>query len=182
LLCLLFITACSSFEQQVSPILLDKHSHYSVQAVPKEMWGQASLQKLLITTPQDKHELLLQTELRPNQINMVGLSAAGLVLFKLTWSNDEGLKINTNILAKGIDVQVMLAYYQLANWPLKDIQLGLKDLHVTLSSEDKQKRNFLRGGELVFSVIHTKQYSLMTHYIDHYQIEIETLQQSAIKY
>ena len=146
------------------------------------MWGQASLQKLLITTPQDKHELLLQTELRPNQINMVGLSAAGLVLFKLTWSNEERLKINTHILAKGIDAQVMLAYYQLANWPLKDIQLGLQDLHVTLSSEDKQKRNFFRDGELIFSVRHTPQHSLMTHYIDGYQIKIEMLQKTEIEY
>lgn len=181
-LCMLLINACSSFQKLDNSVLLDKHSQFYLQAVPKELWGQASLQKLLITTPQDKHELLLQTELLPHQINMVGLTAAGLVLFKLTWSNEVGLKLNTNVLAKGIEAQVMLAYYQLANWPIKDIQLGLKDLHIALSPEDKQKRNFFRGNELIFSVLHTAQHSLMTHYVDHYQIEIETLQQSRIEY
>lgn len=182
LLCLLLFNACSSLQKLNEPVFLDKHSQFYLQAVPKGLWGQASLQKLLITTPQDKHELLLQTELRPNQINMVGLSAAGLVLFKLTWSKEAGIKVNSNILAKGINAQVMLAYYQLANWPIKDIQLGLKDLHIALPSDDKQKRDFFRGSELIFSVVHTPQHSLMTHYIDHYQIEIATLQQSKIEY
>ncbi len=182
LLCILLFNACSSFQELDEHVLLDKHSQFYLQPVPKELWGQASLQKLLITTPQDKHELLLQTELRPNQINMVGLSAAGLVLFKLIWSNEVGLKVDTNILAKGINAQVMLAYYQLANWPLKNIQLGLKDLYVVLSPEDRQKRDFFRGNELVFSVVYTPQHSLMTHYIDHYQIKIETLQQTKVEY
>ena len=182
LLCILLVTSCSSYEQWDKPVLLDNHSQYYLQTVPRELWGQASLQKLLITTPVDKHELLLQTELRPNQVNMVGLSAAGMVLFKLTWSKEVGLKVDTNILAKGINAQVMLAYYQLAKWPLKDIQLGLKDLQVVLSPNNKQKRDFFRGSELIFSVLHTPQNSLMTHYIDHYQIEIETLQQTEIEY
>lgn len=182
LLCILLINACSSFQKLGKPILLDQHSQFYLQAVPKEMWGQSSLQKLLITSAQDKHELLLQTELLPNQINMVGLTAAGLVLFKLTWSTEIGLQIDTNILAKGIDTQVMLAYYQLANWPVKDIQVGLKNLHIVLSPEDKQKRDFFRGNELIFSVAHTPKHSLMTHYIDHYQIEIEMLKQSKIEY
>ena len=92
------------------------------------MWGQASLQKLSITTEKDHHELLLQTELFPEQINMVGLSAAGLVLFKITWSSDSGVKTSSNIMTEGINAQVMLAYYQLANWPIKSVQLGLQDL------------------------------------------------------
>lgn len=182
LLFLLLITACSSIEQRGKPVLLDKHSQYYLQTVPKELWGRATLQKLLITTPQDKYELLLQTELRPKQINMVGLSTAGLVLFKLTWSNELGLKLDSNVLAKGINAQVMLAYYQLANWPIHDIQLGLMDIHAALSPEDKQKRLFFRGTELIFTVKHTAQRSVMTHHVDHYQINIETLQQTKIEF
>ena len=136
------------------------------------VWGQTSLQKLSISTPQDNHELLLQTELLPNQINMVGLSNAGLVLFKLTWTQELGIKTSTNILAKNIKAQVMLAYYQLANWPIKDIQLGLQDLRITLSPEDKQKRDFFRNNELIFSIKHGAKHSLMTHYLDRYQINI----------
>jgi hypothetical protein len=179
---MLLLNACSSFQKLDKPVLLDKHSQFYLQAVPKEFWGQTSLQKLLITTHQEQHELLLQTELLPNQINMVGLSTAGLVLFKLTWSKELGIKVNTNILAKGINAQVMLAYYQLANWPIKDIQLGLQDLRITLSSEYNQRRKFFRGNELIFSVAHTAKLSLMTHYIDQYKIEIETLQMGKIKY
>ncbi len=141
------------------------------------MWGQSSLQKLTVTTPQGNHELLLQTELGSNQINMVGLSAAGLVLFNLTWSDESGLEIKNNLPTKDIEAQVILAYYQLANWPMENIQLGLKNLDLVNSPEDQQQRNFFRDNTRIFSMVHTPQYNLMTHYIDHYQIKIETLQQ-----
>ncbi|WP_340679958.1 DUF3261 domain-containing protein [Paraglaciecola sp.] len=182
LLVMLCVTsACTSIRDPNTPIYLDSHSQYYLQAVPKALWGQATLQKLLITSPEGKHELLLQTELHATHINMVGLTSAGLVLFKLSWSANKGIKANTNILAKGLDAQVMLAYYQLANWPLAAIEAGLVDLHVRLLSTDGQTRNFFRSHELVFSVSHNQDYSLMTHYRDQYQIEIVTLQKSTLK-
>jgi hypothetical protein len=182
LLCFLLLNSCSSFHKVDTPILIDKQSHFYLQPVPEKLWGQASLQKLKVTTPQDKHELLLQTELLPNQINMVGLSNAGLVLFKLTWSKELGMKISTNILTKDINAQVMLAYYQLANWPIRDIQVGLQDLRIAYSPENNQKRDFFRGSEIVFSVTHDAKHSVMTHYLDQYQIQIETINQNIIDY
>ncbi len=181
-MCIVLLNACSSLEKQNKPVFLDQHSQFYLQPVPKELWGHSSLQKLLITTPQDNHELLLQTELLPNQINMVGLSPAGLVLFKLTWSQEAGIQTNTNIMAKGIDAKVMLAYYQLANWPIAVIRLGLQDLLIKLSPEDQQTRDFWRGHELVFSVEHKAKHNLMTHYINHYQIKIETISQNIIEF
>lgn len=180
--CFILLSACTSFQKLDKPVLLDKQSQFYLQTVPKELWGQASLQKLQVTTPQEKHELLLQTELLPTQINMVGLSTAGIVLFKLTWSKELGIKISRNILAKDIDAQVMLAYYQLSNWPIEDIQLGLRHLRLRISPEDKQQRDFFRDNQLIFSVNHDAKYSFMTHYLDQYKIKIETLKQNTIAY
>ena len=181
ILCFFLLSACSSFEQREDRISLDNYSHYYLQPVPKVFWGQASLQKLLITTPQDRFELLLQTELRPNRIDMVGLSTAGIVLFELKWSNELGLATKTHISTQGVEAQVMLAYLQLANWPLKSVQQGLNNLQVGMSDDNIQKRQFFRQDQLVFDVISSQQHTLMTHYLDHYQIEITSLQQSKIE-
>jgi hypothetical protein len=179
LLCL--ASACTSIHAPEKPIDLDQHSQYYLQAVPQELWGHTSLQKLRISSPEGKHELLLQTELGAKKINMVGLTPAGLVLFKLSWEVGGALTANTNVLAKGLNAQVMLAYYQLANWPLAAVQTGLVDLRATVMATDKQTRHFYRDDELVFSLVHCQNRSLMTHYLDHYQIEIETLQTSTLK-
>ncbi|MEP1448375.1 MAG: DUF3261 domain-containing protein [Paraglaciecola sp.] len=182
LIAAMLLNACSNLHNPNTPIFLDKHSQFNLQPVPKTLWGHASLQKLMITTPQDKHELLLQTELLPNQINMVGLSAAGLVLFKLSWSQEQGIQLKSNILAKDIDARVMLAYYQLANWPIQEIQLGLQNLHINLSTNHQHRRDFMRGNALIFSMEHNTNSSLMNHYLDGYQIKIETIKQGKIQY
>ncbi|MBU3003480.1 DUF3261 domain-containing protein [Paraglaciecola arctica] len=182
LIAVMLLNACSSWHNPNTPIFLDKHSQFNLQPVPKALWGRSSLQKLMITTPQDKYELLLQTELLPNQINMVGLSAAGLVLFKLSWSQELGIQLKSNILAKEIDARVMLAYYQLANWPIQESQLGLQNLHINLSPKNQQRRDFMRGNALIFSMEHSTNSSLMNHYLDGYQIKIDTLKQGKIQY
>ncbi|WP_157884328.1 DUF3261 domain-containing protein [Paraglaciecola hydrolytica] len=180
-LLMLLITACSSINHSNTAIPLDQYSQYYLQKIPTALHNQASLQKLTITSAQGKHELLLQTELRENTISMVGLSPAGLVLFNMRWSVEAGLTVESKVALNELKPEIMLAFYQLAVWPLTDIQAGLSGLKVSLSPSDNRKREFYLHDVLIFSVLHQEQHSQMIHLRDHYQIDILTLQQTQLE-
>lgn len=174
----LVLAACASTRSTNLPVKLDEQSYYYLQSTPSEMIGQSILQQLIVSVGEEQHELLLQTELIDEKINMVGLSSSGFVLFELTWDIEHGATVTTNVDMKGIQAEVMLAYFQLSNWPLDTVRLGINELTVKLSPENPNQREFYRNQQLVFSVLHTEQYSQMVHHLNQYQIDIVTLEKS----
>lgn len=177
----LTLAACTSIKVVTSPVKLNDHSEYELQAVPPDLQGQATLQQLIVTSNAGQHQLLLQTELYEDQINMVGLSPAGLVLFELSWTEGASLELSSNVPIGDLDPEVILAYYQLSNWPAEDILKGLVGMQLKISSQTSEKREFYRAEQLVFSVEHHVRNSKLVHQLDHYQIEILTLERTQIE-
>ena len=181
ILLIFMVSACTSIRQANIPVRLGVHSEYQLQSVPLKLQGLATLQQLIVTTSTEQHQLLLQIELYQEQINMVGLSPAGLVLFELSWAKGAGLKLSSKVPLKGLQPEAMLAYYQLSNWPAKDIHRGLVGMQMKISSEAGEIREFYQAGKLVFSVEHQAHSTKLVHQQDHYQIDIVTLERNQIE-
>ena len=177
----LTLSACTSTRQVDTLVRLDEYSTYQLQAVPINLQGLTTLQQLIVTTSTEQHQLLLQTELFDNQIKMVGLSPAGLVLFELNWVKGASLELSSNIPMKDLYPELMLAYYQLSNWPAKDVVKGLVGMRLLISSQSHEKREFYRGKQQVFTVEHHFHSTKLVHQQDRYQIEILTLEQRKIE-
>ena len=174
------IVSCVSLTESNSRVWIDKFSSYSLQPIPNQLKNQSSMQKLKITSVKGKHELILQTEIRSEQINMVGFSSSGLVLFQLHWRVAANVEVDTKINIDGVDAAVLLAYYQLSNWPLEMVASGLTGMHANISPSNSAERQFFRQQELVFSLKRAADVTVLEHFRDNYRIEIETLQSSTL--
>ena len=177
----LMLSACTSTWRENSPVKLDGYSEYQLQAVPLDLQKLTTLQQLIVTSNTAQHQLLLQTELYADQIKMVGLSPSGLLLFELSWTEGISLELSSNVPIDGLDPDVILAYYQLSNWPAKDIFKGLVGMRLEISSQLGEKREFYRAEQLVFSVEHHGRNTKLVHHLDDYQIEIITLERGQIE-
>ncbi|WP_158972322.1 DUF3261 domain-containing protein [Paraglaciecola sp. L3A3] len=175
LFCLtLLLNACQLLNISSARVALGENVFYQLQAVPSEFNGLISLQKLTVTREDETHQLLVQTELQNQQINMVGFSQSGLQLFQLSWQQGGALELSTNIMLPDIPAEQLLAYYQLSNWPVAKVKKGLQGIQ--LKNNDKNNsREFLIGQQLIFTVQQNNQQSLMIHYRDKYQITVENI-------
>jgi hypothetical protein len=180
-LLILFLTACVTTRQANTLVDLGHQSQYTLQTVPENLQGLMTLQQLIVTSNVGTHQLLLQTELHQNKVEMVGLSPSGLVLFELSWIAGAKLNLSSTINIEGIVPEVMLAYYQMSNWPVKDMIFGLKGMQVKTSNIPVHRREFYKGELLVFSVLHNPKNTVLMHNLDDYQIEILTLESSNIE-
>lgn len=175
-LCFLWVTSCAIVTKSNQQIKIDKFSRYSLQPVPKGLQGRETMQKLSITSTKGKHELLVQTELLSDQINMVGFSSSGLVLFQLQWNALADIEVATSIKIDGLEPAVLLAYYQLSNWPLESIAIGLEGMEAKISPGNPNIRQYFHQQELVFNVTTQEHMSVLEHFRDKYSIEIEFLE------
>ncbi|MEP1383155.1 MAG: DUF3261 domain-containing protein [Paraglaciecola sp.] len=171
----LYLFSCSTLNQQSNQVKLSEQASYLIQAVPDELVGRISLQKLQVTEQDNQHEFLLQTELAEDSIQMVGFSLSGIELFQLTWRQNDEVVVSKSIAMSDIPAQQLLAYYQLSNWPLIDIKNGLIGIDILLSNGNSAKREFFESGSLSFSVTQKKHITQLIHHVDNYQITIETL-------
>lgn len=178
---LIFLSACATVRHTNTLVDLGNQSQYRLQSVPEGLQGLSTLQQLIVTSKVGTHQLLLQTELHQDKVKMVGLSTSGLVLFELSWAAGANLKLSSTIDIDGIAPEVMLAYYQLSNWPVEQVISGLSGMQLKTSLKTAPKRKFYQGDLLVFSVQHTPLNSLLVHQLDGYQIEILTLESSNIE-
>jgi len=176
----LLIISCASVVTSSEPVWIDKFTSFTLQSVPRELSGQSTMQRLKIISVKGNHELLVQTELLPEQINMVGFSSSGLVLFQLQWNSTSKIEVETKIDIDGIDAAVLLAYYQLSNWPLDIIATGLNGMEAKVSPNNVEQRQYFRQQELVFSLTKKADVTVLEHYRDKYRIEIKTLETSTV--
>ncbi len=168
----LYLLSCNTLKLQSNQVKLSEQASYFIQAVPDELVGHTSLQKLQVAEQDNQHEFLLQTELAEDSIQMVGFSLSGIELFQLTWRQNDEVVVSK---MSDIPAQQLLAYYQLCNWPLVDIKNGLIGIDVLLSNGHSAKREFFESGSLSFSVTQNKHITQLIHHLDNYQITIETL-------
>lgn len=180
ILSFLLVSSCASVKRSSDPVWIDKFSSFALQPVPEELSGRSMMQKLTITSTKGNHELLIQTELLSKQINMVGFSVSGLVLFQLHWQAPSQVIVETKIDIEGVDAAVLLAYFQMSNWPVKEVAFGLKGMEARVSPKNDKVRHFFRNQELIFSLTKNSDITLLEHYRDKYRIEIETLETSMI--
>lgn len=173
---LIFFCACSSIKHPSTAVPLSKGVVYTLQPVPVNMQGKVFLQKLTVTASDNKHQLIVQTELHTKYISMVGFSQSGLQLFELRWQLDEPLEVKKNITLPDIKVEQLLAYYQLSNWPINRVRNGLRGMQLRLENSNLDKRHFFVKQQLVFDVTTGDKRSTLIHYKDQYTIEIENLE------
>lgn len=171
----LYLFSCSTLKQQSTQVKLSEQASYLIQAVPDELVGHTSLQKLQVTEQNNQHEFLLQTELQRESIQMVGFSLSGIELFQLTWRLNDEVLVSKSIAMSDIPAQQLLAYYQLSRWPISDIENGLKGIEVKITNDNIAKRDFFEHGNLSFSVTQNKHISELIHHKDKYQISIQNL-------
>lgn len=172
LVCQLLL-GCVSQTQQVEEVPLGR-GQYQLQPIPSHLQGQGRLEQLLVTRDNQQHQLLLQIELHARQIKMVGFSAAGLTLFELNWQPFGMIQSHNYVPIDGVPVTQILAYFQLANWPLESLNSGLQGIELN-ASNNGQTRQFTYHGQAEFSVVKTAQKSVFTHQQQHFTIEINTL-------
>ena len=138
------------------------------------------IQKLRVTSAEEEHELLLQTELRAAQVTMVGFSTSGLLLFELDWHPDSNVRVKKHVPLESFPFETLIAYYQLSRWPIASIKAGLQGIKAVVEHTDIERRQFYQNEMLLFSVKHHASYSTMTHHRDGYQINIETLERKRL--
>ena len=162
-------------QHKSTQVLLNKDTLYSIQPVPAVFHGYTSLQRLQVITPDNQHELIVQTELQNGRIDMVGFSQSGMQLFHLNWQPNQALAVTRNIALADLPAEQLLAYYQLSNWPLNDIQKGLKGMQIQIKQGEHETREFFIKNQLIFSLVKNNLGSTLTHYQDNYTINIQNL-------
>lgn len=167
------ILGCASYIQPVDAVNLAS-GQYRLQPIPQNLQGQGRLEQLIITRDDEQHQLLMQIELHDEQLKMVGFSTAGLTLFELTWQPLTAPQSHSYVPIDGLPLTQILAYFQLANWPIDRLHIGLQGLGLNVV-EDGQVRRFEYQGQQEFSVIKTAQKSVFEHQQQHFSIEISTL-------
>lgn len=130
---LLLISACSSITpnetaQESTSVLMD------LQAVPEHLQNRVWLEKFNFSFMGDnaklrnkfaQQDMLLQTELGQNGINLAAMSFTGIMLAQAQWQQDHQQVHSELGLAKNFDAKKILHDLQLVNWPISLIQKGL---------------------------------------------------------
>ncbi|MDN4502139.1 DUF3261 domain-containing protein [Alteromonadaceae bacterium BrNp21-10] len=173
-LSVLLLHACASVTPPSDTIPLNDVSQYRLQTVPATLQGTARLERLSIHTPTDKKELLIQIEMYTSHIEFVGLSSAGLVLFEMSWQANSGYQVSMKVPTDNLNPALLLAYFQLANWPPALIKKGLTGLTL-IQEKEHSKRDFQHQGKSLFSVSETNNNRLFIHNEPPFSIVIETL-------
>lgn len=143
---------------------------YSLQPPPPQLTGRGTLEQLQIQSLKGQKQLLLQSEFDGDKLSMVGLDPSGLVLFELSWQALEDYRLERRIPLGAFEIEQILAYYQLSNWPTEVTKNGLRGGRL---EENRQGRRLYQDDQLIFTLYEKSGIKHFLHHQHNYQITIK---------
>lgn len=179
----LLCSSCShrqSVEKQKVEIAQDLF--FELQPIASDIANQHLLQSLTVSYDDQSKQILVATELNNANLNMVAMSAAGLVLFEITWQYGDLIEVNRSNFAENVSALNILADFQLVTIPLFDLQQTLPNLNITeLVHTNRIVRKISDKTKTLITIeyIGQKQVNFI-HHQRKYQITIDTLESSSL--
>ncbi|MFT4927639.1 MAG: hypothetical protein ACI8WB_003752 [Phenylobacterium sp.] len=183
LLSLLLAGCAVTPKARLSTVALSEHASYQLTAAPASLVGQGFLTLVKGRHGDNDYEFIVQVELNKNSIVMVGTTANGVSLFELVWYQDKPFELNQSILAKGIEVEYMLADFQLVHWPMAVINQQLRgatingyDSHRVVSVSGGDNLSHGENGKKIIDIDYQPSVTSFAHHLRDYQLSITTLE------
>jgi len=171
---LILFTGCSSVVDQGAP----KGQTYQLiplLPVPDNLQNRLWLEKFTFTFTGDnallrnqfsQQDMLLQTELTEQGVNIAAMSFSGIMLAQARWEQDKQQVFSELGLAKKFDAKKVLHDLQLVNWPLVMIKQALMEdftVEEKINSDnngdsngDSKTRHFYHHGQAIIIVHYQK--------------------------
>lgn len=126
---------------------------------------------------QSRYEMLMQIELNPNNIAINATTTSGVQLFEMLWFENAPHRLSRSPLAKDIEVQYLLADFQLAHWPKEQLLAALDSAKIKVTIEDKDRaRTVYRNGEPVILIEYQTDFIAFEHLERRYRLTIKPLE------
>lgn len=155
-------------------VSLSQHSHYQLSPPPASMVGQGFLTLVKGRHQQNDYELLIQVELHADSMVMVGTTTTGMSLFEVVWHQHQPAQLQQSMLAKDIEVNYLLADFQLVHWPLALINQQLRNATVEGAAD---QRLIQHQQQKIIEIDYQPTIINFTHHLRDYQLTLTILQQ-----
>ncbi len=126
LLCalILMLNGCAQQLSRQTCMSLAKDVNYCL--APLLNTEQTLTQQVNLQVNTQRHQLMSQLELSPQQLTLVGLAPLGQALFTLTYDGSQLDSHQSRLLGDEFKAEYLLGLLQLAYWPVEDINRHLQ--------------------------------------------------------
>jgi hypothetical protein len=173
-LLMLLLSGCTTTAiKQPGVVALTESSHYQLAKPPANMVGQGFLSLVKGQQGEEDYELLVQVEINPDSLVMVGTTVNGIELFELVWYENKPYSLKQSMLAKSIEVEYLLADFQLVHWPLALLNSQLTGAQV---NQNQQKRVVKQGEKTIIDIHFNKDSIAVKNLARDYQLTISIVE------
>jgi len=130
----LLLTSCA-ITSNSKTVFLAENVSFMLTTPPLEKIAMVDSHLVEISSNSKTHQFIAQVEYRSNEIAMAAISPEGLPLFDFIWFSDKASEINQYVPLPNVDVSLIIADIQLANWPLDTIKSAVFGTNVSVSQQ-----------------------------------------------